>query len=480
MLALARSTSILGALVIFVAGACTVVAPARVVVAPAAARPVTSAAPQRPREACDDPQRGYECLRAAMRQTEDEREPIFRRACAAGYRPACIYGVPAEDPVATFERYRRLCALGDVRDCQSLEHWMSEGAPRVPAADFGDRWVTRAERLEIEGDSTLELTAHPGARVLLLQNDGHTDRALVTAFLFDGELDVDDPFNDWRTDLESSRNIVVSLPADSLSAEPVALDAPSVRADAVDFARRLYGAPDELGSGLSLGCGPIEIEADLHGNVQLLRQVYQGFEVRGFTRVPLVWSWGDHICQRREIREREPHGDSLPPGLVRVDLRETRRAVKYLERGTPLYQVELDNDSGLRCSRVTYRNHDLAIIHSGHGKSRFEKHYDAGFDEAGRSMLLGPSTRRFDERGKLLSSRATMCGKPAQLVRETANAIELFIADPLFAYDPNDVLRWYKSRAACEQAIDEHPRIRLEPGRRDAVAVRAFTPMLGC
>ena len=66
------------------------------------------------------------------------------------------------------------------------------------------------------------------------------------------------------------------------------------------------------------------------------------------------------------------------------------------------------------------------------------------------------------------------------LVRETPEALELLNLPPVLAYNPDDVARWYKSKAGCEAALAAHPPVRLEPGQRGLASVTSLQVFGGC
>lgn len=136
--------------------------------------------------------------------------------------------------------------------------------------------------------------------------------------------------------------VAVSLPASLLSKSEQPLASPELRGDAVDHQRLVYGAPDAIDQGVPLLCGGVEIMNDLPGRVQQLRQLREGIELRGFTRIPIEWSWGSNSCRPR-LLEADRDGTPPPPtpaGYVQYDASAAKTALGYLKTGKPLYTVE--------------------------------------------------------------------------------------------------------------------------------------------
>jgi hypothetical protein len=407
--------------------------------APVAGRPEASVPP---RDACDDPG-GLECVRSA-------------------------------------------CARAMADACSALARGIRDGKfdPTLRSPVFGSRWVEQRIRLTPESDTSVELVAHPGARLLLLDVVGDTAFALVASLRTTNEFDDRDPLmpEHFPAGPFEDDGIVVSLPASALSDREISLKAPVVRGDAIDQGRTLYGAAGATNRGVPLQCGPVEIMAELPGNVQQLRQVHQGIELRGFTRIPLEWSWDDNHCAQRIVRRAsgEERAPAIPSDLVAVRENEGHDAVRYLKRGKPVYSVHL-TDTGLACAKVTYAKGTLkTVVETGRGRARHEIVYSGWFSDAGDAELDGPAITTFDERGIKVRGIAFGCISYLQLVRETPAALELVTGESVVAYHPDDVALWYKKQIDCEAAIAAHPRLRLELGRRPVAAAAPLRLFGGC
>jgi len=352
----------------------------------------------------------------------------------------------------------------------------------------GERWVR--QRVQLQATSTsIELFAHPGALVQLLSIADGVATVRIASFWTSEEYDEDDPLIAPHGTFDTYAKLEVTLPARLLSKEPVPLQVAPPREDARDQQRVLYDSATTTSRGLALVCGPVEIMADLPGNVQKLRQIREGIEVRGFTRIPLKWSWDTNSCRPRLIAA-DVGADvspAPPADFVASDPRTRAAAKRYLERGRPLYEVEL-SDNGLSCTRVRYTNHDLIFdVATGKGLERVVTTYGGFISKDGAVELMGPSVTSFDERGRTTRSVAFMCLAFMQLLRETPDTVEfanrsvsLRGAAGGIAYHPDEVSRWYKTETGCQQAIAEHPRLRLLPGQRAIAVATPLHSFSGC
>ena len=368
--------------------------------------------------------------------------------------------------------------------------------PRRPAAEDaqceaeeGERWVR--ERVPLQSENTsVELFAHPGARVQLLRIVGGIAVARVSAFETTDEYDYEDPLIAEHYASDEYAELVVTLPASVLSKTEVPLQVAPAREDARDHGRMLYDSATATSRGLKLACGPVEIMADLPGDVQRLRQIRDGVEVRGFTRLPLKWSWGANHCRER-LSVSELCADTstpVPAGFVASDLRARAAAKRYLERGTSLYEVTF-SEAGLSCTKVRFRLGDLIFeTKTGKGLERNVTKYSGFISREGAMELDGPLSETFDERGHKTRGVAFGCISMAQLLRETPEALELTNravqpgdgAPSVITYHPDDVTHWYKTERGCRQAIAEHPRVRLVPGQSATAVATALNQFHGC
>ncbi len=234
-----------------------------------------------------------------------ERKALLSRACDAGYTRACFFRGEPKTATERIDFVRRGCAFAIDSACSTLLTWLEHGEldvhPLPP--DFGLRWVKQLTPLTPESDTSVELIAHPGAQLYLLDVVDDTAYAFVRSFVSTDTHEYEDPLFAGETRPGEGRDdgVVVSLPAAVLGEQVVPLRAPVMRADAADQARTLYGAPTAKNRGVPLRCGPVDILADLSGNVQQLRQVHEGVEVRGYTRRPLEWSWEENHCPERFV-----------------------------------------------------------------------------------------------------------------------------------------------------------------------------------
>jgi len=160
-----------------------------------------------PVDACDNPKRGRECVRAALQNPHGSEQfnSALTRACKAGYAPGCYFlesGPLSDEEKVTYAR--RACAFGLKRACtiylSALEKREQTGA-RTPVAGPEERWIARTTRLVLEEPSSVELIAHPGSRVALLDVDGDTAFALLTAFATSECGDKGDPLTSERDDV---------------------------------------------------------------------------------------------------------------------------------------------------------------------------------------------------------------------------------------------------------------------------------------
>lgn len=454
------------------------------------AAPSVAPTPQAPREACDDPRRGRECLKHALRLRwgEAERDAALTRACRAGYQPGCYFLQRFATDQARLEYIRRGCAYVAHGTCSKLVNDIRKGKvdPSQPTEQFGYRWVTQATRLTVESRTSVELIAHRGARLILLEQVGDTAFALVTAFAATDDYESGDALRP-RQSLVDSRpddSVVVALSASLLSKNELPLAAPELRSDAVDHKRLLYGAPDAIDQGVSLSCGALEILNDLPGSVQQLRQLRDGIELRGFTRIPLEWSWDSNSCLPRLIEDRDDDSSTppVPPDHVPLDPAAAEAAVRYLKTGKPLYSVEL-SDTGAKCAERKLVGGQLTLIErTGAGAARREISYGTHFSGGSLVQLTGPAIDEFDARGKKTDGGAFGCMSFFHFVQSTPDALLLFHAwtNPLVSYHPDDATPWFKTKASCEHAIAAHPRVRLTPGQRSPVASVALRLTGGC
>jgi hypothetical protein len=181
-----------------------------------------AATPSTPRDACDDPARERECVREVfglLRATE--RDAALAKACSAGRDAACYFRKTPQTFEERLDYFRRACAFAVSRVCGRILDAMRAGRvdanAQYPA--FGHRWVKQLTQLTTESDTSVELIAHPGARVLLLDVVDGAAFALVKSFDATDEYDRGDPLIAEHTVVNASTDegIVVSLPAAALS-----------------------------------------------------------------------------------------------------------------------------------------------------------------------------------------------------------------------------------------------------------------------
>jgi len=129
-----------------------------------------------------------------LRFGESARDVALERACTAGYAPACYFREQPQTPDEKAAYIRRGCAFSMSGACSTLVQQVAthEIDPAVPTPGFGYRWVKRTTRLTPQRTS-VELIAHAGARLVLLDVDQGTAFALVTGFEASDDYDHDDP-----------------------------------------------------------------------------------------------------------------------------------------------------------------------------------------------------------------------------------------------------------------------------------------------
>lgn len=206
-------------------GACSGPARAPAPVSAPASAPAP-AAPKRPLATCDDPARGRECVRAAFEVHfgSPERSAQLARSCRSGYEGACFFEKRHRGAEAARLYRRRACGFGVKQACSDV---LRDGSAEA-------RWVTRSTRLTTEEPTSVELIAHPGSRLLLLEVEGSTAFALLTAFATTDDTDSEDPLLP-RQQLHNpvtEDSVVVSLPAAVLSEQATPLREPDLRVDA--------------------------------------------------------------------------------------------------------------------------------------------------------------------------------------------------------------------------------------------------------
>lgn len=413
---------------------------------------------------CDSSSRRRDCVRLALQKPDDskDRAAMLGEACRAGYSVACFF-LEANPKTEAEETYynRRLCAFGRRAACSKFASTINDN--KLPHEQY---WVNRVTRLLPEDSTSVEMIAHPGAKLTFLESEGEWAWVLVMSFetsIVRSEGD-NEPTNVWENDVP----VPARIPREALSDVEVPLRVPEVDNNTRDFYRFIYGTPQSSGIGLLLRCGPIQVLADFPEGVQQLRQVYEGIEVRGFTQEPIEWNWGTYTCWPRVTRFKSRWWPAplpeVPDGQIALDSRETRNATRYIRAGHRLYQLWLDDQSGLQCAEVTFGPNEIHIHPPhGRGKARTEVTRYGRFSETGFATFDGSQRLVTDEEGKGYGALAP-CESYMTLVRETESALEFLEDKDLFAYHPDDVSRWYKTKAACEKAIAERPRIRLLPG----------------
>ena len=189
-----------------------------------------------------------------------------------------------------------------------------------------------------------------------------------------------------------------------------------------------------------LRCGPFQILEEGPKSTRVAQRV-GGFELVGWSELPIRGSRGDFRCPARVAEE------GVPAGLTEahsVDVASVLRADRTVH-----WLVET-NDGSYVCQdwHVTKKGE---LRHTGRANGeRFETEYSIE-REGSRVVLLGPTTRTANGSGLGYG-----CGADYRAVDFDADRLVLVphanVTRTITAYDPDDTEVWFLSESACKEA----------------------------